>query len=98
MRSFLWPRIVLLLLMPLLLAACARATKAPAVLQGNFRVHDPSIMKQDGAYYVFSTGDEHVLNQDTVQIRRSIDLAHWELVGTIFPSIPDWVGRELGGV
>src|SRR6266540_3695689 len=46
--SVLRPRIVLLLLMPLLLAACARATKAPAVLQGDFRVHDPSIMKQDG--------------------------------------------------
>ncbi len=47
-RSVLRPRIVLLLLMPLLLTACARATKAPAVLQGDFRVHDPSIMKQDG--------------------------------------------------
>ena len=92
------PRIVFLLLMPLLLAACARTTKAPAVLQGDFRVHDPSIIKQDDAYYVFSTGDERGLNHGTIQIRRSTDLANWKLVGTIFPSIPEWVGSEIGGV
>src|SRR4051812_33772169 len=80
-RSLLRPRIVLLL-MPLLLTVCARTTKAPAVLQGDFRVHDPSIMKQDGAYYIFSTGDEQGLNQGTIQIRRSTDLTHWELAGT----------------
>ena len=97
------PRIVFLLLMLLLLAACARATKAPAIkapalLQGDFRVHDPSIIKQDDAYYVFSTGDERGLNHGTIQIRRSTDLANWKLVGTIFPSIPEWVEREIGGV
>ena len=97
-RSALRPRIVLLLLMPLLLAACARATKAPAVLQGDVRVHDPSMIKQDGAYYVFATGDEGGLNHGTIQIRRSTDLTNWKLVGTIFPSIPEWIGKELGGV
>jgi arabinan endo-1,5-alpha-L-arabinosidase len=97
-RSALRPRIVLLLLVPLLLAACARAAKAPTVLQGDFRVHDPSIIQQDGAYYVFSTGDEHGLNQGNVQIRRSTDLVHWELAGTVFPTTPDWIGKALGGV
>ena len=97
-RSVFRPRIVFLLLMPLLLAACARATKAPAVLQGDFRVHDPSIIKQDDAYYVFSTGDEGGLNHGTIQIRRSTDLTNWKLVGTIFPSIPEWIGSEIGGV
>jgi hypothetical protein len=61
------PRIILLLLMPLLLAACARAAKAPTVkapgvLQGDFRTHDPSIIRQDSAYYVFSNGDQGGLN------------------------------------
>jgi arabinan endo-1,5-alpha-L-arabinosidase len=95
--------------MPLLLAACAGvkgiptpagapAIKAPTVLQGDFRTHDPSIIRQDSAYYVFSTGDEGGLNHGTIQIRRSTDLAIWKLVGTIFPSIPEWVGAELGGV
>jgi arabinan endo-1,5-alpha-L-arabinosidase len=100
-RSVVRPRIILLLLMPLLLAACARtakapAIKAPAVLQGDFRTHDPSITRQDGAYYVFSTGDEGGLNHGTIQIRRSTDLVNWELVGTSFPSIPEWIGKELG--
>jgi len=102
-RSVLRPRIILLLLTPVLLAACARtakapAVKAPAVLQGDFRTHDPSIIRQDSAYYVFSTGDEGGLNHGTIQIRRSIDLANWELVGTIFSDIPKWIGDELGGV
>src|SRR5262245_9071308 len=100
-RSILRPRIALLLIMPMLLAACARtaqetptqggvpAIKAPAVLQGDFRVHDPSIIKQDGAYYVFSTGDEYGLNHGTIQIRRSTDLVHWKLVGTVFTDIPE---------
>ena len=102
-RSALRPRIILLLLMPQLLGACARAAKAPtvkapAVLQGDFRTHDPSIIRQDSAYYVFSTGDEGGLNHGTIQIRRSTILANWELVGTIFPDIPEWIGNELGGV
>jgi arabinan endo-1,5-alpha-L-arabinosidase len=102
-RSVVRPRIILLLLMPLLLAACARAAKAPAikapaVLQGDFRTHDPSIIRQDSTYYVFSTGDERGLNHGTIQIRRSTDLANWQLVGTIFPDIPEWIGNELGDV
>ena len=83
--------------MPLLIAACARAAKAPTVLQGDFRVHDPSIIKQNDSYYVFSTGDERGLNHGTIQIRRSPDLTNWELLGTIFPSVPDWVGATIGG-
>jgi len=80
-----------------LLIACARISKAPTVLQGDFRVHDPSIIKQNDAYYVFSTGDERGLNHGTIQIRQSLDLTNWELAGTIFPDIPEWIGNELGG-
>src|SRR5690242_13726284 len=99
--SVLRPRAILLLLIPLLLAACtgtvkAPAVKAPAVLQGDFRTHDPSIIRQDSAYYVFSAGDEGGLNHGTIQVRRSSDLANWELVGTVFPDIPEWIGKELG--
>src|SRR5215218_5628846 len=102
-RSVLRPRIILLLLTPVLLAACARTAKAPAinapaVLQGDFRTHDPSIIRQDSAYYVFSTGDEGGLNHGTIQIRRSLDLTNWELLGTIFPTMPDWIGTTIGGV
>jgi len=71
--------------------------KAPTVLQGDFRVHDPALIRQDNTYYVFSTGDEHGLNQGTIQIRRSTDLATWQLVGTVFQNIPDWIGKAIGG-
>ena len=86
-----------LLLLVLALASCGRALKAPAELGGNIRVHDPSLIKEGEAYYLFSTGDEHGLNGGTIQIRRSTDLAEWELVGTVFDSIPAWVTDELDG-
>jgi arabinan endo-1,5-alpha-L-arabinosidase len=69
---------------------------APNQLQGDVRVHDPSMIKQGETYYVFSTGDERGLNQGNIQIRKSTDLAHWELVGTVFSKIPDWITDELG--
>ena len=85
-----------------LLTACARVASAPAIpapssLKGDFRVHDPSMIKQGSTYHVFSTGDEYGLNQGNIQIRKSGDLTNWKLVGTIFPTIPDWIGKAIGG-
>jgi arabinan endo-1,5-alpha-L-arabinosidase len=98
MSSFLARRVAMLLMLSLLiLASCARALKAPGQLQGDFRTHDPSMIKQGDTYYVFSTGDEHGLNRGTIQIRSSTDLAHWKLVGTVFDTIPGWISDELGG-
>jgi arabinan endo-1,5-alpha-L-arabinosidase len=85
-----------LLLVLFMLGACARAVKAPDQLQGDFRVHDPSMIRQGDTYYVFSTGDERGLNQGNIQIRKSSDLATWALVGTVFATIPQWVTDELG--
>lgn len=103
-----WSCATAMLIMPIVLAACASALPgsrapeatampAPQELRGDFRVHDPTMIKQDGTYYVFSTGVEHGLNGGTIQIRRSTDLANWELVGTVFDAIPDWVGQAIGG-
>jgi arabinan endo-1,5-alpha-L-arabinosidase len=80
-----------------MLVSCGRPPKAPSALKGDFRVHDPSLIRQGSTYYVFSTGDERGLNQGNVQIRKSADLETWELVGTVFPTIPDWVGKAIGG-
>jgi arabinan endo-1,5-alpha-L-arabinosidase len=74
------------------------AVKAPTVLQGDFRVHDPSMIKQNGTYYVFSTGDESGLNHGAIQIRSSADLVNWKLAGTVFTAIPEWIGKQLGKV
>jgi arabinan endo-1,5-alpha-L-arabinosidase len=78
-------------------SATPTAMSAPSVLKGDFRVHDPSMIRQGGTYYVFSTGEEYGLNQGNIQIRKSTDLVNWELVGTVFPTIPDWIGKTIGG-
>ena len=90
-------RAIISLTMLLMLTSCGGVPKAPAVLQGDFRVHDPALIEQDNTYYVFSTGDERGLNHGTIQIRRSTDLANWQLVGTVFQNIPDWIGKAIGG-
>jgi len=48
----------LILIMLLTLMSCARTLQAPSQLQGDFRVHDPAMIKQGDTYYIFSTGDE----------------------------------------
>ncbi len=54
------------------------------------RVHDPSIIKAGGAYYVFSTGIG-------VPIRRSTDLVKWEPLGRVFDRTPDWALKTIPG-
>jgi arabinan endo-1,5-alpha-L-arabinosidase len=99
--------IMTLLLMPLVLASCANrlpfaggaptAAPAPQELKGDFRVHDPSMIKQGDAYYVFSTGEERGYNSGNIQIRRSTDMATWERIGSVFIVIPAWIGQAIGG-
>ena len=54
-------------------------------------VHDPVIIREGDAYYLFTTGRG-------VPIRRSRDLVEWEPVGTVFDSIPDWARSAVPGV
>lgn len=68
----------------------------PAVLTGDLRMHDPTMIRSGSAYYAFSTGDENGLNDGTIQIRRSDDRSFWQLVGTVFDTPPAWIARELG--
>lgn len=95
--------LVLLAALAICLASCGQtrqmpseAQPAPSQLTGDFRVHDPTMIKQGETYYVFSTGDERGLNHGTIQIRKSTDLATWKLVGTVFADIPAWIGTALG--
>lgn len=84
------------LLTAVMLASCAGGRPAPATLTGDTRTHDPSMIRHSAAYYVFSTGDERGLNNGSIQIRSSSDMQAWELRGTVWEAIPDWVGAELG--
>ena len=54
-------------------------------------VHDPCIIKSDGYYYIYSTGNR-------IDIRRSADLLNWKFIGSVFDSIPAWGVEEVPGV
>ena len=59
-------------------------------LQGNLRVHDPVMIKQDSTYYVFSTGPG-------VPIKSSEDMVHWNRTGRVFDSLslPAWHKKDI---
>ena len=67
-------------------------------LTGELRAHDPALIRDEaGRWYVFSTGDPAVAS-GSIQIRRSSNLHEWELAGTVFDAIPDWVREAVPGV
>ncbi len=52
---------------------------------GELSTHDPSIIKTNGYFYVYSTDASYDFSLPSgVQIRRSKDLIHWEYRGTAF--------------
>ncbi|MBN1154445.1 arabinan endo-1,5-alpha-L-arabinosidase [candidate division KSB1 bacterium] len=57
---------------------------------GDIRAHDPVIIKQDSAYYVFCTGRG-------ISIKRSPDLYHWEDIGRVFQEPPEWAVEAVEG-
>ena len=67
-----------------------RVTEAPR-LTGDTAVHDPAIATSRGWYYVYSTGPG-------IPIRRSKDLIHWEVQGSVFPAnAPTWATQLVPG-
>lgn len=79
---------LLALLLVLTSALCAHAVQGLA--KG---VPDPTIIqsKQDGRYYIFSTGRG-------IPIHRSNDLVNWERIGRVFDtSVPEWARLEVPG-
>ncbi|MCL6506487.1 MAG: arabinan endo-1,5-alpha-L-arabinosidase [Bryobacteraceae bacterium] len=56
-------------------------------------VHDPVIVKEQDAYYVFSTGGRP--GQGVIPIRTSRDLRHWKLTGYVFDRLPEWATQQI---
>src|SRR5688572_28925339 len=52
----------------------------PLALQGDIRVHDPVMIKQDSVYYIFHTGRG-------ISIKTSKDRIHWKNTGRVFDSL-----------
>jgi len=78
-----------------LLAVAAWAAPAAALPQDP-PGHDPTLIRQGEWYYAFTTpsapGDGYL------PMRRSRDLVHWELVGSVFAFPPPWIPETLGVV
>ena len=74
----------------LLAAGCAPSPQPhhAAAMRGNVvPVHDPAIIRSDGVYHLFATGQ---LSQKTGMLpwRTSADLVHWRFRGPAFRELP----------
>src|SRR5580692_12504256 len=77
-------------------AAGPGGTSAPA---NYVFVHDPSMAREGGTYYLFSTGDPAgSIGNGNIQIRTSRDLRHWTYTGTVFADKPAWITAALGSI
>ena len=54
----------------------------------NISVHDPVMIRQDGVYYVFCTGNG-------ISMFSSPDMVNWKQENPVFASAPQWVIKEL---
>lgn len=71
----------------------------PAPTQKYIFVHDPSMAKDGGVYYLFSTGDPAGrVDNGNIQIRTSVGLKHWAFRGSVFGTIPRWITSRLGDI
>jgi arabinan endo-1,5-alpha-L-arabinosidase len=66
------------------------------VLQGDVRLHDPSVIETDNGWVAFHTGQEGGAGGGAVQIKTSPDGLTWSNAGTLGTAIPALVREELG--
>src|ERR1700726_3055244 len=68
-------------------------------LTGNIApVHDPSVIRQNGTYYVFSSDPDDPKPDEYLPIRCSTDTIRWKACGKVFASIPGWVSSDVPGI
>ena len=101
-RAVLLATLVIAMGAPVPRAAAAAAAAAPAntvPVPSYMFIHDPSMIREDNTWYLFSTGDPNGgVNDGDIQIRESTDLRTWHLVGTVFRTIPSWITNRVLGV
>jgi arabinan endo-1,5-alpha-L-arabinosidase len=62
-------------------------------------IHDPTMAREGGTYYVFSTGDPAgSIGNGNIQIRTSSNLRSWTYAGTVFAAKPAWITAALGDI
>jgi arabinan endo-1,5-alpha-L-arabinosidase len=57
-------------------------------------VHDPSIIREGGTWYLFATTPPKGKTSEQFPIRCSQDLVHWKACGYVLPEIPVWIKKE----
>jgi len=77
--------------------AKSQTLKVPKMLelQGDLRVHDPVMIRQDDTFYVFCTGGGR--RSGIIPIRCSKDLHNWQRCGSVFERLPEWATEEIPG-
>jgi arabinan endo-1,5-alpha-L-arabinosidase len=80
-------------------AASGTAAGSAAAPQPYIFVHDPTMGKEAGTYYLYSTGDPNgAIGNGNIQIRTSRDLRTWRYAGTVFAQKPSWITSALGNI
>jgi arabinan endo-1,5-alpha-L-arabinosidase len=80
-------------------AAPGAATQAAGVPDPYVFVHDPSMARESGTYYLFSTGDPaSKIGNGNIQIRTSRNLRQWAYAGTVFADQPAWITAAVGSI
>lgn len=73
------------------LSARPMTAGAPAI---NADFPDPALLRAAGGYfYVYGTQGRHGDHMDNIQIARSHDLTHWQLLPDALPTKPSWASR-----
>ena len=57
--------------------------------------HDPTMVEENGWYYVAITGDAGVPHT-FLPLKRSRDLVHWQELAPVFTTLPSWIVPALG--
>jgi len=83
-------------------AAGSAASGSARAAQGSapyIFIHDPTMAREGGTYYVFSTGDPAgSIGNGNIQIRTSSNLRSWTYAGTVFAAKPAWITAALGDI
>jgi len=84
---------------PVATGVVARGASAAGIPDPYLFVHDPSLARQAGTFYLFSTGDPAgLVGNGNIQIRTSPNLRRWTYAGTVFATQPAWITAALGAI
>jgi arabinan endo-1,5-alpha-L-arabinosidase len=59
-------------------------------LSGNLGTHDPTVIQQNGVFYIAQTGPG-------LQSKQSTNLTNWSGTGSLFSSNPSWIAQQVPG-